>query len=156
MEKRFTSSKDARTQTGITFWFYVGSLPIIAFLFILPFIRAGQFAFSPYSLIYILIFAFLLFSGYRAMRVMQAVKNSYCVIDGERVYGVSTPSPYRSAIPFDIQKKDILGIGKTTVSTGGMRTQEALVLNTETQTIVLFAIDRIKELKDELQTKSAE
>ena len=150
MEKRFTCSKEALTQTRITFWFYVGSIPVIIFLFLLPYIREGSFTFGPMSLIYIAIILFLLFGTYRSMLVMLATKNTLCVIDGDRVYGVSTPSPYKKAIPFDIQRSDIRGIGKTTVSTGGMRTQDALVLNTGREKIILFAIDRMQELQKEL------
>ena len=151
MEKRFDCSKDALTQTRITFWFYVGSIPVIVFLFLLPYIRQGSFTLGLYSLIYAAIIVYLLFGAYRAMRVMLSVKNSFCVIDGERISGVSTPNPYEKAIPFDIRIADILGIGKTTVSIGGMRTKDALILNTEKEKIVLLAIDRVEELKSELE-----
>ena len=151
MEKQYGCSKDALTQTRITFWFYAGSIPIIIFLFLLPFIRQGSFQFSPYSLVYIVIIGYLLFGAYRSLRVMLSVKNSHCVISEDRVYGVSTPNPYKQSIPFDIQKGDILGIGKTTISVGGMRTQNALILNTEKEKIVLFAIDRMEELQNELE-----
>ena len=152
MEKRFDCGRDALMQTRVTFWFYVGSIPIIIFLFLLPYIRQGSFTLGPYSLVYLAIIAFLLFGAYRAMRVMLSVKNSFCVIDGERVYGVSTPNPYQKAIPFDIRKDDIRGIGKTTVSIGGMRTKDALVLNTDNEKIVLLALDRSDELKTELES----
>ena len=148
MEKRFNCSKDALAQTKITFWFYIGSIPIIIFLFMLPFIQAGRFTFSPYSLVYIVIIAFLMYFGYRSMLVMQAVKNSYCIVEGDRVYGVSTPNPYQKGVPFDIQKSEILGVGKTMISTGGMRSQNALQLNTQNQKIVLLAVEQMDELKD--------
>ena len=150
MEKRFNCSKEALTQTRITFWFYVGSIPIIIFLFLLPYIRQGSFTFGPYSLVYVAIIAFLLFGAYRAMRVMLSVKNSFCVIDGERISGLSTPNPYQKAIPFDIRIGDIRGIGKTMIPVGGMRTKDALILNTDKEKIVLLAIDRVDELKKEL------
>ena len=156
MEKRYSCSKDALTQTRVTFWFYVGSIPIIIFLFMLPYIREGGFVFGPYSLVYVIIIAYLLFGAYRAMRVMISVKNSFCVIDGDRVYGVSTPSPYRKAIPFDIQKNEIRGIGKTMISIGGMRTKDALVVNTAHQKIVLLAIERMNDLQNELNNRSEE
>lgn len=155
MEKRFTCSKNALTQTRITFWFYAGSIPIIIFLYLLPYIRSGYFGFGPYSLVYFGIIVFLTFGAYRAMRVMMSVKKSFCAIDGERVYGVSTPDPYKNAIPFEIRKSDILGIGESSVSVGGMRTKETLILNTETQKIVLLALDQTDELKDELNRKPA-
>lgn len=141
-------------QSRITFWFYVGSIPIIIFLFMLPYIRAGQFVFNPFSLVYLIIVAVLIFFAYRTMRVLLSTKNSYCVVEEDRVYGVSTPNPYQRAIPFDIRKDEILGIGKTSISVGGMRSHEALVLNTNKQKIILFAIERMDELKKELSPES--
>lgn len=154
--KRFTCSQNALKQTRITFWFYVGSIPIIILLFAIPYIREGQFVFGPLSLVYFAVILFLLYGAYRAMRVMLSTKNTLCVIDGERVYGVSTPSPYQKGIPFDIRKSDILGIGKSMVSTGGTRVQPTLVLNTAREKIVLFAIDRMEELENELSEKQEE
>ena len=138
-------------QTRITFWFYAGSIPIIIFLFLLPYFRQGSFSFGPYSLVYVAIIAFLIFGAYRALRVMLSVKKSFCVINGDRISGLSTPNPYQKAVPFDIRIDEILGIGKTTVSIGGMRTKDALILNTEKEKIVLLAIDRVEELKSELE-----
>ena len=156
MEQTFSCSRDALRQSRITFWFYAASIPIIIFLFLLPFIRAGSFALSPYSLIYIAIILYLIYSGYRSMRVLLSIKNSHCVVENDRIYGVSTPSPVKKAIPFDIRKSDILSVAKTNVSCGGMRSREALVLNTQDQRIVLFAIERMDELQKELSPQTAQ
>jgi hypothetical protein len=150
MEKRFSCSKDALRQTRITFWGYAISIPIIIFLFLLPYIRAGAFVLTPFSIIYIGIILFLIYSAYRSLRAMISTKNTYCVIDGDRVYGVSIPNPMKAPVPFDINKNEIRGIGKTTVSCGGMRTQNALVINTDHQKFTVFAIERINELQSEL------
>ena len=58
-------------------------------------------------------------------------------------------------MPFDIAKDEILGMAKTTISVGRMRSKSALVLNTQTQKIVLLSIERIDDLKGELNTTSA-
>ena len=150
MEKRYNCSKSERTQSQITFWFYVISTPIIIVLFLLRNLEGGVFRFSPFSLIYIAIVLLLCYCGYRAFRVMLSTKRSYCVITDDRVSGISTPSPFEKGIPFDIAKSEILGIGKTDVPVGGMRTYNALVLNTNNRKIVLFAIDNIEEIKKEL------
>ena len=153
MEKRFNCDKNILGHTRITFWVYAICIPIIVFLWALPSIQAGQLTFNPIGLIVCgVILICLIFAGYRAMRVMNSVKNSYCVIDGDRVYGLSTPDPFQKAVPFEIQKSEILGIGKTTVSAGGMRSHDALVINTEKQKIVLLGIERMNELKDELNS----
>ncbi len=156
MEKQFGCSRDALRSIRITFWVYVASIPIIVFLFLLPYIRAGAFTVSPYSVIYIAIVIYLLFETYRTTRVMLSIKKSRCVITPDRVTGVSTPNPYKPSIPFDIARDEIRGIAKTTISVGGMRSQKALVLNTETQKIVLLAIDRIDELENELNGSDPE
>ncbi len=150
MEKRYNCNPNELRQSRITFWFYVGSIPIIIFLFLLPYMQQGKFVFGPFSFVYIVIILFLLYSGYRAFRVMKSTQNSHCIVTDTRVSGVSTPNPYKTAIPFDIEKTDILGIGKTTVSVGGMRAYNALVINTKDQKIVLLAIDSPDELKQDL------
>ena len=152
MEKRFTCSKEVLSHTRVTFWVYAASTPIVIFLYMLPYIRAGKFVFSPFSLIYVAVAAYLLFGTYRAFRALLSTKKTFCVIDGDRVYGVSTPNPYKKSIPFEILKSDIRGIGKTTVSVGGLRSQPALALNTDHDKVILFAIDRIDELRNELET----
>ena len=110
--------------------------------------------FGTFSFVYFIIAAYLLYSAYRSLRVMRSIKHSYCVIDTDRVYGVSTPDPNEKAIPFDIRRSDICSIEETTVSAAWMRTQSALVLNTQDQKIILLALDRPEELRNELQQKS--
>lgn len=156
MEKRFECDRTALRQSRITFWFYVVSIPIIIFLFLLPFIRAGQFVFSPYSIVYIGIILYLIYAGYRSMLVMNSIKHSYCAVEGDRISGVSTPDPYKKAIPFELDRRDILGIGKTTVSAGGMRSYPALVINTADQKIVLLTIEHVDELKQELDKRETQ
>ena len=82
---------------------------------------------------------------------MLSTGKSYCVITDDRISGLSTPSPFKNGIPFDIAKSEIRGIGKTDVSVGGMRMYNALVINTNKQKLVLLAIDRIDEIKEELK-----
>jgi len=125
-------------------------------LFLLPFIRAGQFVFSPYSIVYIGIILYLIYAGYRSMLVMNSIKHSYCAVEGDRISGVSTPDPYKKAIPFELDRRDILGIGKTTVSAGGMRSHPALVINTADQKIVLLTIEHVDELKQELDKRETQ
>ena len=111
--------------------------------------------FSPYSIVYIGIILYLIYAGYRSMLVMNSIKHSYCVVEGDRISGVSTPDPYKKAIPFELDRRDILGIGKTTVSAGGMRSHPALVLNTADRKIVLLSLERTDELIDELNNHQA-
>lgn len=151
MEKRYNCSKSELTQSRITFWFYAVSIPIIIVLFVFRNIVDGVFQFSPFSLIYVAIVLFLGYCGYRAYRVMLSTGKSYCVITDDRISGLSTPSPFKNGIPFDIAKSEIRGIGKTDVSVGGMRMYNALVINTNKQKLVLLAIDRIDEIKEELK-----
>ena len=110
-----------------------------------------QIVLSPITLIYPAILLFLLFMTYRTARILLSVKHSYCEVTEDRVCGMSTPSPYKSGIPFDINRTDILGIGKTAVSIGGLRSFEALLLNTDNGRIVLFAIEKPADLKKELE-----
>ena len=152
MENRYNCNPNELTQSRITFWFYVGSIPIIAFLFILPYLKAGTAAFTPFSLVYVGLILVLIYFAYRAFRVMQATRNSYCEIRGDRVSGVSTPNPQQKGEPFDIAKSEILGIGKTMVSVGGTRAYNALLINTQDRKYVLLAIDKIDELRQELQS----
>ena len=111
---------------------------------------------NPFSIIYIGIILFLIYSTYRSLRILLSVKETFCVIEGDRLYGVSTPDPIKKAVPFDIKRDEIRGIGKTTVSCGGMRSQNALVINTTDQKITLFAIERINELQNELNEQTKE
>ena len=151
MSNRYNCNPKELTQARVTFWCYVVSIPIIIFLYLLPMIRGEAIVFSPISLIYPAIVLFLLYQGYRSMRVMLSVKSSYCEVTEDRVVGISTPSPFRKAIPFDLERSEILGIAKTNVSIGGIRSFEALALNTKDRQIILFAIERIADLKAELE-----
>lgn len=151
MEKKFTCNPNELTQARITFGVYAASVPIIIFLYLLPMIRSGQFEFGIVSIAYIAIIGFLVFQTYRTYRVLAATKKSYCLIRDDRIVGVSTPNPFEKAKSFDIARSEVLGIGTTTVPVGGMRAYNALVLNTKNHKYTLFAIDRIDELKKELQ-----
>ena len=111
---------------------------------------------NPFSIIYIGIILFLIYSAYRSLRILLSVKKTCCVIDGDRLYGVSIPNPVKKAVSFDINRNEIRGIGKTTVSCGGMRSQNALVINTNDRKITLFAIERINELQNELSEQTKE
>ena len=155
MEERYNSSKNEQTQSRITFWFYVISIPIIIGLLTMMVLRSGGFQFNFATLACVAIVLYLLFCTYRSFRVMTATKNSHCIVTADRVSGISTPSPYKEGIRFDIARSEILGIAKSTVPVGGMRAYNALVLNTADQKIVLLAIDRIDELRKELQNRTS-
>ena len=151
MTNRYSCNPRELSQARVTFWCYAVSIPIIIFLFLLPVLRGGTIAFSPITLVYPLIVLFLIYQAYRSLRVLLSTKNTYCETDGERIRGLSIPTPFRRAEPFDIAKSEILGIAKTGVAIGRMRSFEALVLNLQSKQLVLFALDRIDELKKELE-----
>ncbi len=154
MEERYNCNKNELTQSRITFWFYAISLPIIIGLLTMIVLRNGGFQLNFATLGCTAIVLYLLFCTYRSFKVMSATTKSYCVVTSDRISGLSTPSPYREGIPFDIARSEILGIAKSTVPVGGMRTYNALILNTANQKILLLAIDRIDELKKELMKQS--
>lgn len=156
MEKKYQCNKNELTQSRITFWFYAASIPIIIAIFVFRNMENGVFRFNQFSLIYAAIVVVLGYFAYRAFRVMNATAKSCCVITDERVSGISTPSPFKSGIPFDIARSEILGIGKKDVPVGGMRVYNGLVINTKDQKIVLLAIDNIDEIKKELMQSNAE
>lgn len=154
MKETYSCNKNELTQSRITFWFYAVSTPIIIVIFIINNIKDGVFQINPFSLVYAAIVIGLAYCGYRAFRVMNATANSQCTVTDERVSGISTPTPYKKGIPFDIAREEILGIGKTTVTVGFMRAYNALAINTQKDKIILLAIDRMDELKAELQKET--
>lgn len=155
MEMRFNCNKKELTQARITFWVYAICVPIIVFLFILPYLRGIASGFNPFSIVYILIVLYLCYQGYRSLCVLFAIKRSYCIVKDENFSGISTPDPFKKGKHFEIRKSDILGIAKTTVSVGGMRTHSALAVNTKDQKYILFAIENLNELTDSLETSTA-
>lgn len=156
MEQRFACSKDALRQTRIAFGVYSASIPIIIFLFFLPYLLKGSFEFGMFSFVYLLIVLYLVYGAYRSMHAMLAVKHSYCVISGDRIWGVSTQNLSQKAIPFDIPISEIQKIDKATVPGGGMRAQDALVLHTENQKIVLLSLERTDELLKQIEPNMEE
>lgn len=156
MEQRFTCSKDALRQARNAFWVYAASIPIIIFLFFLPYILKGSFAFGTFSFVYLVIILYLVYGAYRSMRAMLAIKHSYCVINGDRLYGVNTQSLFQKGNSFDIAVSEIQRIDKTTISAVGMRAQNALILHTDSQKIVLLALERTDELLKLIEPHTAE
>ena len=146
MEKRFNCNKKELTQSRITFWVYAVCIPIIVFLFVLPYIRGISTGFNPFSIIYILIVLYLIFEGYRSLRVLISIKRSYCVVNERLVSGISIQDPVKKGEPFEINRSEILGVGKTKISVGGMRSHNALAVNTKQRKYVLFAIENPDEL----------
>lgn len=153
MAKRFTCSKKTLRQACITFWFYVICIPIIPVLFLLPYLLGGNLEVGPFSLVYLVIILFLLYGAYRSLRILRSLRKSCCVIDGDRVYGISVPDPNLAAIPFDLSGDDIRDIEKTTVSAAWLRTQNALILHTKDRKIVLLALEQTEELERELLSR---
>ncbi len=155
MEKRFNYDPNALRLARITFWGYVVCILIIILIFLFPFFRGEPFAIDTYTIIYSAIMLFLLYSGYKVMKVMNSIKRSYCVVTDDRISGISTPDPFKPAVPFDIARADIVGAEKTTASSGGLRSHPALVLNTADRKIVLLSLERTDELIDELNNHQA-
>lgn len=151
MEKRFKYNQKDLSGARITFWVYAVCIPIIVLLYFLPIIQTKQFVLSPFTLIYPALVLFLLYQGYRSLRVLLSVKKSFCSIEGETVFGVSIPNPFKKESAFRIEKQDILSVAKSSVSVGTMRPYDVLVINTQNTKYTLFAIERLEELKKELE-----
>ncbi len=72
------------------------------------------------------------------------------------MWGVRTQNLSQKAIPFDIPIREIQKIDKATVPGGGMRAQDALVLHTENQKIVLLSLERTDELLKQIEPNMEE
>ena len=151
MEKTFHCNPNEVTQTKITFWFYVASIPVIVFLFLLPNILGRAFQFSLLSLAYVAVLVFLGYGTYRAYVAMRAVKASYCTVTDTRVEGVSTPSAHCAGERFSIERSEIKGAGRNQIAVGMSRFLNAIVINTDTKQYVLLALENEKELLELLQ-----
>ena len=151
MEKKYQYNPKDLNGAKITFWVYAVCIPIIIFLYLLPIIRTKQFVVSPFSLIYPILTLFLIYQAYKSLLVLRSVKKTYCVVNDDTVSGVSIPNPFKKETPFSIARTDILGVAKSNVSVGTMRPYDVLVINTQNNKYTLFAIDKLEELKKELQ-----
>ena len=151
MEKTFHANPREVTQTKITFWFYVISIPVIAFLLALPYILGRAFQFSILTLAYVAIFAFLVYGAFRAWQVMRAVQASECTVTDTRVEGVSTPDPHRVGEGFSIERSEIKGVGRKQVNITMSKVIDAIAINTDTKQYVLLAMENEKELLELLQ-----
>lgn len=152
MKQEYSYNPAELTQSKITFWFYVASIPIIAFFaYGLPLIRGEMITFSPYTTIYTAIIAVILFMTYRAYRVMHAIQMTACTVTDNTISGVSIPTPYRRAASFTLQRSEVLSVARKQVSVGVTRTFSAVVLNTKDAQYVLFAIEKANELIETLQ-----
>lgn len=152
MEKKFGYDPHVLSLVRITFWVYLVCIPVIAVLNFLPSILYRQMQINMFMIIYILIIAYLIYQTFRVARVLKAIKRSYCVISDHIVKGISTPDPLHTGTPFEIEKESILGVGKTRISIGSIRTFDAVLINTASAQYTIFAAERIKDLCTELQS----
>jgi hypothetical protein len=171
MEKLFTCSKAALKKARITCMFYGIGLPVIAVLFVLPFFWGGENRLSWHLIIYALLAAFFVYSGYRAFRVLRSLRDSRCRTDGVTVSGIHTKDPYQKGVSFQIDRKDITNV-KDTVSTTvkkedidynprtlhrapfespNLRGYRSTIIETGNASYLLFGIELTDELKNALK-----
>lgn len=146
MEKTFQSNPNEVTQTKIAFRFYVISIPIVAFLFLLPYILGSAIRFSPLHLAYVAVIVFVGYGAFRARQVMHAVRASECVVTDTSVEGVNTPDPHRSGERFSINRSEIKSVGRKQIPLSTARSLNAVVINTEHKQYVLLALENEDEL----------
>ena len=152
MEHVYHTDRHELNLTRITFWVYLISVPVMLFVVAVPYIQGRPFQFTPFLLIFVGIAGFLLFQTVRILRIILAMKAVSCTVTDETVSGISIPDPKKPRETFSIRRDEILGIGKRNFSVSTMRPVRALMLNTKTHSYVLLNIERMDELKKELES----
>lgn len=171
MEKLFTCSKAALKKARTTCIFYGIGLPVIAVLFVLPFFWSGENRLSWHLIIYALLAAFFVYSGYRAFRVLRSLRDSRCRTDGVTVSGIHTKDPFQKGIPFQIDKTEITNVKETIAATVKkedmdyhprtlhrapfesleLRGYRSTIIETGNASCLLFGIELTDELKNALK-----
>ena len=156
MSKKYGYDTQILRSARITFWFYLICIPLIVFIFLIPYLQYGTIQLSLISIIYIAMFVFFAIQAYRSFLVMRTVKESYCELDEKAISGINIESPYQKGTPFRITRDEILGVGVKQMSIGNARVFHALILNTQSKKYSLFAVDQMGEIRKALQDNDSE
>jgi hypothetical protein len=171
MEKQFNCSKCALKKARITFLFYVIGLPVIAVLFVLPYLWNTQSRFTWHVIIYVLLAALFIYQGYRSFRVLRSLHQSCLRTDGVTVSGIHTKDPFETSLPFQIGIKDITDVKETIIATTKkegidyyprtlhrapfespeLRGYRSTILKTEDASYILFGIELTDDVRKALK-----
>lgn len=171
MEKQFNCSKSALKKARITFLFYVIGLPVIAALFVLPYLWNTQSRLTWHVIVYALLAALFIYQGYRSFRVLRSLRQSCLRTDGVTVSGIHTKDPFEKSMPFQIDIKDIADVKATIAVTANkedvdyyprtlhrapfespeLRGYRSTIIKTEYASYTLFGIKLTDEIKKALK-----
>ena len=151
MNQTYLTDKHSLRLTRVTFWVYLLSVPIIVLVFAIPYLQGKPFEINLFHLIYLGIVGYLAYQSYKVLRVVLAMKRTRCTVTEETVSGFSIPNPMKKGEEFSIARDEILGIGKKHYSIGTLRSLDMLLLNTKERSYALLSVERMDELKQELQ-----